>query len=366
MGVVALIELIAVPFDGYGRPGHQARAASVLHQVGLVGALSPHRVVEGEDLLLPPGDPARGADTSLINQTALIAMTSRLGDRVARAVAEQRFPFVYGGDCSTLLGTVPGLRRTGTVGLLFVDGHEDTMPLDVSEDGEAANVELGLLLGITGHLVSGPLALHVGALEKDQVAVLGPRDVAWRQRFNVGSLRDAGVWMRDWQEVAARPEKQAEAAVAHLKRVCDRWWLHVDLDVLDPLEFPAQGLPDVADDPDGLVVGRADQPADRGRGRGRMPRVEPRDLRPGSGPGPHIGSEDHRPGQGGRLLAARHCDFPALTRRAAPSARRVCAASRTVIGPSGSWRVGGSGRGTCGVGWADQGVGLPAGRRRLG
>ena len=29
-------------------------------------------------------------------------------------------------------GTVPELRRTGPLGLLFVDGHEDTMPLDVS------------------------------------------------------------------------------------------------------------------------------------------------------------------------------------------------------------------------------------------
>jgi arginase len=32
------------------------------------------------------------------------------------------------------------------------------MPLDSSEDGEAANTELGLLLGLTGRLLSGPLA----------------------------------------------------------------------------------------------------------------------------------------------------------------------------------------------------------------
>ena len=33
----------------------------------------------------------------------------------------------------------------------------------------------------------------------------------------------------------------------------DRWWLHIDLDVLDPVEFAAQGLPDVADEPGGLT-----------------------------------------------------------------------------------------------------------------
>ena len=247
------IDLIAVPFDGFGRPGHQSHAAAVLRDVGIVGALDPHAVVEGEGLLLPDADPSRGADTSLVNEPALVAMAELVGDRVASAVAAGRFPLVYGGDCTTLLGSIPALRGARPLGLLFVDGHEDTMPLDVSEDGEAANTELGLLLGLTGHLMTGPLAQRVGVLSRAEVAVLGPRDVAWRQQFNVGSLRDSGVWLRDWHEVAAHPEQQAEAAVAHVMHAADRWWLHVDLDVLDPVEFPAQGLPDVADEPLGLT-----------------------------------------------------------------------------------------------------------------
>ena len=251
--MVPTFDLIAVPFDGYGRPGHQSQAAAVLREAGIVGALAPHPVVEGDGLRLPPGDPSRGTDTSLVNEAALVAMVDLVGERVASAVADGRFPLVYGGDCTTLLGSVPALRREGPLGLLFVDGHEDTMPLDVSEDGEAANTELGLLLGLTGHLLAGPLAQRVGALSREEVAVLGPRDVAWRQQFNVGSLRDSGVWLRDWQEVAAQPEQQAEAAVAHVMQAADRWWLHVDLDVLDPVEFPAQGLPGVADDPLGLT-----------------------------------------------------------------------------------------------------------------
>lgn len=58
--------------------------------------------------------------------------------------------------------------------------------------------------------------------------------------------------MRDWREVAAAPEDLARSAVTHLKRSTRRWWLHVDLDVLDPEEFAAQGLPEVADEPHGL------------------------------------------------------------------------------------------------------------------
>jgi arginase len=187
-----------------------------------------------------------------VNEAALIAMVDRVGEAVTWAVDNGRFPVVHGGDCTTLLGTIPALRRTAPVGLLFVDGHEDTMPLDVSEDGEAANTEIGLLLGLTGRLLKGPLAAGAGVLQRRDLAVLGPRDEAWRQRFNVGSLRDHGVWFRGWQQTSARPEESAREAVQHLQAAARRWWLHVDLDVLDPEEFAAQGVPGDPGEPHGL------------------------------------------------------------------------------------------------------------------
>jgi arginase len=246
---MARIELIGVPFDGYGRPGNQARASAVLREAGIAEAFTGHDVHDGGDLDIPAGRPERGAATSLVNEAALVAMTDAVETRVRAALSEGRTPVLYGGDCTTLLGSVPAFGG----GLLFVDGHEDTMPLDVSEDGEAANTEIGLLLGLTGRLLAGPLAARVGALRREELAVLGPRDVAWRRQFNVGTLRDAGVWFRDWEETAAAPAQQARTAVAHLKQGSDRWWLHVDLDVLDPVEFPPQGVPGGADEPHGLT-----------------------------------------------------------------------------------------------------------------
>jgi arginase len=251
---MAEIEMIGVPFDGYGRPGNQAGAARAMRDAGLLDAFDHHRVVGDDDLDLPDPDPARGTSTSLINERALLAMTDAVNKRVGSAVTAGRVPFIFGGDCSTLLGIVTGLRdHARDVGLVFIDGHEDTMPLDVSEDGEAANTEIGLLLGLTGRMLTGELGVRLPALRREQLVVLGPRDDAWRRQFNVGTLAECGVWVAPLAEVADDPAGTGHRAIAQLSGSVGRWWLHIDLDVLDPVEFPAQGLPDVPDEPGGLT-----------------------------------------------------------------------------------------------------------------
>jgi arginase len=259
---VADIELIGVPFDGYGRAGHQARAASALRAAGLRDAFDHHHVIDDDDLALPDPDPARGVSTSLINEPALLAMTDVLNRKVGQVVNAGRFPFVYGGDCSTLLGIVTGLRdHVGDVGLVFIDGHEDTMPLDVSEDGEAAKAEIGLLLGLTGRMLAGELGDRLPALRPERLVILGPRDDDWRRQFNVGTkldgmAADSRAWVAPMAEVADDPVGTGRQAIEELSRHVHRWWLHIDLDVLDPSEFRAfraHGLPDVAEEPGGLT-----------------------------------------------------------------------------------------------------------------
>lgn len=69
---------------------------------------------------------------------------------VSRTLLEGRFPLVIGGDCPVLLGCLAAVsaKNYSPIGLLFVDGHEDSYPAHQSHTCEAVDMELGFSLGL--------------------------------------------------------------------------------------------------------------------------------------------------------------------------------------------------------------------------
>jgi arginase len=238
----ARIDMIGVPFDGMGRSPGQAGAAEALRAAGLPAAFGPDAVME-PDLMLPGPVAQRAAGSGLLNERALLQMIDTLYRRVCSSLSAGRFPFVYGADCSVLLAAVPALRDiAGQAGLVFVDGHEDATPMDLSSSGEAANMEIALLLGLTGEQAPRPLHDRLPALDLGAIAMLGPRDQLFRQAANVPTVAGR-VWLRSADEVSANPANCADLAVRQVAAHASRWWLHVDLDVLARSEFAACGAP---------------------------------------------------------------------------------------------------------------------------
>jgi arginase len=235
------VTLIGVPFDGMGRPGGQARAPGALRAAGLDTAFEGHSILES-DLVLPKPIASRG-ESGLLNERALVQMVEALRVRTTAALRSGRFPLVYGADCSVLLAVVPALRdETGQAGLVFIDGHEDATTMDLSSDGEAANMEIALLLGLTGRQAPDEIRSRLPALQPAAIAMLGPRDENHRSALNVPTVADR-VLLRRPEELASDPTKMAQAAAELVRSASSGWWLHTDLDVLSKDEFSACGDP---------------------------------------------------------------------------------------------------------------------------
>jgi arginase len=117
--------------------------------------------------------------------------------------------------------------------------------MEQSDTGEAASMEIALLLGLTGTYAPEPLRSRLPALDRDTIVMLGQRDHLYRRQIGVPTIANQ-VPLHPLEELRGDPAGIAADAAQYLVRHAHGWWLHIDLDVLAGSEFPAC---DAATDP---------------------------------------------------------------------------------------------------------------------
>ena len=221
-----------------------AKAPGALRDHGLVarlgardaGCITPARY-----------DPTGWQPGDGVAQSEDIAVFSkRLADRIGQLLEAGEFPVVLGGDCSVLIGTGLAMRRHGStvdghIGLVYVDGHSD-----FRHQGNASYV--GAAAGEALALVTGRGQPNLASIEHRRpyfrdvdVVLLGIRS---HDEYRL-DLQAAGILGRPVPELrsdgAARSAQWARTQLAD----CAGFWVHVDVDVLDPSVMPAVDAPDV-------------------------------------------------------------------------------------------------------------------------
>lgn len=238
--------VIGVPTNSSGTTDGVAHAPRALRQAGLIDALQQrHDTKDYGDVTILAPTPQRSRTSGIIAEQSLISMTDDLQRIIGQALSEGRFPLVIGGDCPVLLGCLAAVCTLfSQSGLLFVDGHEDAYAPHDSLTGEAADMELGLALG----LVSPPglatdLAKLLPLVRPSEVAILGARDAPILHAEGVASLAPK-IELYDDQALQKGPlEEITHRALEHIKAGASHWWLHVDLDVLSTEALPAIDYP---------------------------------------------------------------------------------------------------------------------------
>jgi len=181
------------------------------HLAGFEPPLRPDLVVAPE---LPSGGPWDRMAVLYEQVAAAVAMERRAG----------RVPIVVSGDCTTSLGVVAGLQRSGIdPALVWFDAHGDVQTPQTSTSGYLGGMPIRQLVGGADRTVPDALGLRPVA-EADVVLVDGRDLDPPEAEFLAGSaIRQVGA-----------------DAIPAPDRPC---YLHLDVDVCDPSELPGLLFP---------------------------------------------------------------------------------------------------------------------------
>jgi arginase len=228
---------IGVPFDSVGRGGGTEGAPMTLRELRLPEALGARD--EG-DLAVRIRGEARDRLTGIVGSADVLASTAAIRAAVAAALETGERPFLIGGCCAELPGALAGARDAlgASLGLAHVDGHLDLYDGETSTTGEAADMPISVVLGL-GPAAWVEVAGGASAVP-ERTALVGFRD-------RVESLADG---MRQPEELDRPPllygaEELRERGVAVTAGElvasfeAEPFWLHLDVDVLDEVVFPA-------------------------------------------------------------------------------------------------------------------------------
>jgi arginase len=189
------------------------------HEPELEPALPPEEIVYGD----------LGEGSVWERMAVLHALVA---DKVAAEIDADWVPVVQSGCCTTALGTVAGMQRAGEdPAVIWFDAHGDLHTPRTSASGYPGGMALRQLLGEGDRTSAERLGLR--PVREDDVVLVDARDLDPPEvEFLAGS--------------AIRHVRVGEIAETQLPR--GPYYLHVDLDVLDPgflpgIRFPAPGGP---------------------------------------------------------------------------------------------------------------------------
>jgi arginase len=168
-------------------------------------------------------DPGNVPDRS---PESLLRTHAPIRDFVASCARDNALPVSVAGDCAASLSVAAGLQRAGLDPVLvWLDAHGDFNTPETSPSGFLGGMPLAMMVG-RGDLAI-PQQLGQVPLSEDRVWLIGARDL---DPFEAEALKASQVHRAD---VTALHDLRFDAPV----------YLHIDNDLIDAAEVPANNYP---------------------------------------------------------------------------------------------------------------------------
>jgi arginase len=168
-----------------------------------------------------------------------------LSEFVQKALDEDSFPLVLGGDHSIAAGTVAGAaahfhKKSKRIGLIWLDAHGDMNTPETSPSGNVHGMPLAAIMGSGPPELAG-LAGITPMVEPRSVSLVGIRELDAKERrfvkesgVHVFTMRD--IDERGMREVMAEALRFAGDDTAGIA-------VSLDMDFVDPADAPGVGTP---------------------------------------------------------------------------------------------------------------------------
>ena len=228
---------LGVPIDSVGLVGGTELAPAALREAGLVERLG---IADRGDVDVHIRQEARDPETGIVGSDDVLAMTVAVRSAVRSMVVAGERPLVFGGCCALVPAALAGVRdASGPVGIANVDGHVDVYDGRTSPTGEGADMPLAVAFGFGPErwvqAAGGPSAAPAESV------VLGARDPD--EAIDIAALLDgelSELLVLSPDDLRAQGLRDAgELAAARLAAGPGRFWIHLDVDVLDEAAMPA-------------------------------------------------------------------------------------------------------------------------------
>ena len=232
------LDIIGAPSSAGAYSPGQERAPEAIRAAGLVAGLGDRGIVVNDRGDVPGFRwQVDRANPRAMNADAASSVARAVADRVADSLGDGAAILVLGGDCTIELGTVAGASvDDDDVGLVYIDLDTDLNTPESVEDGALDWMGVAHLLGLDGTV---PGLAGIGArtpmLRADQVLLFADDNSTAFERRVIDERRITEVRLA---QVAADPRGAARGVVDGWARRFGRLLVHVDVDVVDYVDFP--------------------------------------------------------------------------------------------------------------------------------